>query len=364
MKKKLCFVVDLFPPKHKGGAETLALELSKVFSKYYDVHVVTKWHERLNENENLGFKIYGVKIKSKLFGIKFFETINNFITEIKKIDPDIIYARPFTPSGFISTSYSKKYAVPVVTQCDGGDIRPGWLNPYEKLIVKKVIKDSTRIISSSEEMKNIIARDFERKDVVMIPNGINLKEFNTAKPMILKYPKPRILFVGRMDEMKGTEYLIKAFLDIKYKTKGSLLLIGNGPLKNELSLKYENNKNVVFLGAIDHKYIASYMKASDIFVLPSVDEAMPVVLMEALASGLPIVASKVGGIPELIKKENGILTKPRNTKSISDAILKLLKNKKVMVAMSKRNKEKVKLKSWETVCKSYKRIFDSLINKG
>jgi len=364
MKKKLCIVVDLFPPKYKGGTEMIVLEMAKEFSKTYDVHVVTKWHKRLKENKKINFKIHAVKVKNKNYSIRFINTIGPFLEKIEKINPDIIYARPFTPSGLISIIYSKKHNTPVVTQCEGGDVRSNWLNFYEKIIVNYVIKNSTKIISATNEMKLIMEKKYHRKDVIVIPNGINVEEFKKAKSIKLNYPRPRILFIGRMDEMKGTEYLIRAFTNTNKLKHGSLILIGDGPLKEDLEKKYKKNENIFFLGSVEHNTIPSYMKSSDVFVLPSIDEAQGVVLSEALASGMPIVASNVGGIPELIKKENGILTKPKDYKSIEKAIIKILTNKKDLQKMKINNKKKADKLSWKNICTEYSSIFNKLINES
>ena len=145
-----------------------------------------------------------------------------------------------------------------------------------------------------------------------------------------------ILFVGRLVEFKGTRYLIDA---MKYIKNAKLVIVGKGEEERALrasaaKLKKQINDNgsdLVFLGAKNHEELKTIYASSDIFVLPGVEardrskEGLGLVMLETLASGLPVVASNVGGIPSVIKNgNNGILVPERQPELLAEAITGVL----------------------------------------
>jgi len=107
------------------------------------------------------------------------------------------------------------------------------------------------------------------------------------------------------------------------------------------------------------------MVASDIFVLPSLSESFGIVNIEAMASGLPIIATKVGGIPEIIKDgENGFLVEPKNPEQIAERILYLLSNNNIRRSISFNNKEKAKNYSWDLIVNKLIAVYSLCLNKN
>lgn len=271
----------------------------------------------------------------------------------------MIYARSSTPAGVIATFYGKSYNIPCFVQCEGIDVlaMPLW---FKKTLGYFVMKYATRIISATKTMAKKLAQDYGRKDVVIIENGVNSSEFKNAKAKELAYKKPRVIFVGRIDENKGVEYLIKAFLQVRKNRKSaSLLIVGDGPLKKKLENNYGSMNNIHFLGRIPHEKIPEYLAACDLFVLPSIIEGQGLVLMEALASGLPIIASNLSGISELIVDgENGMLTKAGDENELAEKIELILDDIKLQGKISANNIKKGQLHDWKNVCKQYIRLFE------
>jgi glycosyltransferase involved in cell wall biosynthesis len=143
--------------------------------------------------------------------------------------------------------------------------------------------------------------------------------------------KKIIGFVGGLyEEGKGLKYLIKAFYKVKQEVSNSMLVIvGDGPDKQKLISLAKNlnlEEDVIFTGFKENP--VQYMKGFDLMVLPSLHEAFGAVILEALYVGTPVIGSRIGGIPEVLKYEE-LLFKPRNVDDLSSKIINLLKNNEV-----------------------------------
>ena len=148
-----------------------------------------------------------------------------------------------------------------------------------------------------------------------------------------------------------------------------LVFVGNGMMRNELEMlskKWGIEKNIKFAGFIgDTTKKALYYKSSDIFVLPSTmsTESFGIVNLEAMACGIPIVASKIGGIPDVVKDgENGLLVPPRDSEALADTIIYLLENEDIRKRMGKNGRDKVEDSSWERIAEETEKIYMNLQN--
>ena len=149
----------------------------------------------------------------------------------------------------------------------------------------------------------------------------------------------------------------------KENPNAKLLILGEGEEKENLrkfAIRLKLKDRVIFKGEIPNKEVTEYMVASDVFALPSLSEGFPVTILEAMASGLPIVVTKVTGITEIIiNGENGFLAEPKNTKEIAEKILLLLEDEEMRERISRNNKENVKKYRWESVVERLEEIYRS-----
>lgn len=208
-------------------------------------------------------------------------------------------------------------------------------NPYEDLFS---IGDSFLPISHFWKSKLLdLGAPKDKIDIHRM--GVYTNTFQ-YKPREINLNKPfRFITVGRLTEKKGVEYTIRAASKLKEQLGEGLFyltIIGNGPLEKELrELNSELGLNdiVTFTGALAHKEVAVYLEKSDAFLLPSVTaqngdmEGIPVALMEAMASGLPVISTRHSGIPELvIDNKTGLLADERDASGLADAMLRILQN--------------------------------------
>jgi glycosyltransferase involved in cell wall biosynthesis len=216
----------------------------------------------------------------------------------------------------------------------------------ERRIANKILSKVTdKMIAVSESIKkDIIQYDgIDSSKILVIPNGIDTEKFkpegnfaDISEELSFKRSDIVVGFVGRIVPAKGLEYLIDAFSYIKKGfTNSWLLIVGEGGIMGELRERTKKNNvqdSVIFAGK--RRDIADVLSRTDIFVMPSIAEGLPNALLEAMAMGKPIVATMIGGIPEVIKNGfNGLLVPPRDPAALATAIKELIGNGQLSVRM-------------------------------
>lgn len=208
-------------------------------------------------------------------------------------------------------------------------------------------------------------------DISVIPNGIDLDRFNPNVKPLEKFNDGtiNILFVGRMDTRKGLKYLLKAFSLISEQyPRCRLIIVGGGWLKNYYKIYLSNglSKKVFFEGYVSRADLPRYYASSDIFCAPAIGgESFGIVLLEAMASGKPIVASDISGYNELIQNgKEGILVAPENPKAIMEAVIKLINHKDLRKKLGENGLLKAKEYGWDEVTKQIEDCYYKVLAKN
>lgn len=254
------------------------------------------------------------------------------------------------------------------THCPWTDAFRSWkLKPFlflNNLIFNKLsFKLIDKIVSITPwEVETYLKKYTSLDKVTIIPNGMDPILFKKVIPNNFKKnnnikEKNLVLFFGRLNPTKGPEMLAKAAIEISKERKDiSFVWIGPDEGKaEEVKSLIKDYKNMHYLGPIKGKEkIAEMYQASDVYVLPSYREGAPLTLMEAYASGLPVVASPCNGIPyELKEGVNGFLVPYGNIGLLKKRILEVLDNPSLAKKFSKNNKEKAKNFTWDLITKRY-----------
>jgi len=206
---------------------------------------------------------------------------------------------------------------------------------FDRNLVRKVVqrrlKEFDHVIAVSNDLKEKILADFgvERRRVTVIPNGVDTAKFH---PMDrgrarlqcgLAANRRYLLTVSRFSGEKGLGHLLRAFARLR-SPETELVLIGEGPLKGELLALADSlgvRERLKLPGVLGHAEICAWYNAADLFCLPSLWEGCPNVVIEALACGTPVVASRVGGIPDLVPHDDhGILVPPGDSELLAQAL--------------------------------------------
>ena len=227
----------------------------------------------------------------------------------------------------------------------------GWSHP----ILKYWFRRLDGHIAVSPTARQYASRFFPG-DYRIIPNGINLDRFSVQPQLIpgLNDGKLNILFVGRMEKRKGLRYLLEAYAKIKWDFKDiRLLVVGPGNLDKDCYrvLSERNIQDVTFLGSVSYQDLPRYYWSADICCSPATGrESFGMVLLEAMASGRPVVASRIEGYSAVLDHgEQGLLVPPRDSDSLAEALTLLIRNPELRIQMAKRGRKTVEQYRWEKV---------------
>ena len=195
----------------------------------------------------------------------------------------------------------------------------------------------------------------ETREIEVIPNGIYLPEHSPAQP------KNRILMVSRIFERKGVDVLLRAYAELD--TDWELVIAGDGPyLEAAKALAGELGVTVHFLGHVDKAQLPALYESARIFVLPSLRENFPVVLLEALAGGCAIITTKGSGCSEVVG-EAGLLVEPESSEDLANALAGLLTDEQQIETQRQKSLQRVREFSWERIAARYEEHYRHLLRQ-
>jgi len=365
--EKMIKIAYVFTPIEFGGAEKVNLTfLRNVDRTRFEIQpivLIRPWEENnvVNELEKEKYIIHKipVAIRPRNSGrdyiriIRCFRMLKNSILTSNFFD--LVHSHGYF-ADIIGVSAAKVLKIPHISTCHGfisNDRNLALYNSIDRLL----LCFSDKIIAVSEQIKD----DLERSGIIkskisVIQNAVqtihkaeNYEENRRKKRLALAIKDEEFIvgYVGRLSDEKGVQYLIEAgMLLMETGMPCKILIIGDGPKRKELEdmVKMKGlEDNIIFTGFQTN--IEEWMSLLDIFVLPSLTEGTPMALLEAMAFGLPVVASDVGGIPEIIDSgENGILVPAANPDKIEEAISTICKDNYFRTKLSEMAKKTIRSK--------------------
>jgi glycosyltransferase involved in cell wall biosynthesis len=224
--------------------------------------------------------------------------------------PDVVYAHFLVPSGLIAAQAS----APLVVTAHGRDVRNAGAIPGIAALTRRVARRAAALIAVSDYLR----RELEAKvpeargKTEVIDSGVDLGRFQ-VQPRANGGGGPRFLCVGALTERKNVLRLADAFAKLD---RGSLTFVGDGPLRPEL----ERRAGVTVAGSVPHEEIPAHLAQADVLCQPSLIEPFGQSLLEALACGRPVVGTRIGGPPEFVPPEAGLLVDPADTDELARAL--------------------------------------------
>lgn len=245
------------------------------------------------------------------------------------------------------------------------------INEYIQLsLLKQFNYKTNQIIAVSNSVKNfLISHKLAPEErISVVPNAINLKNLNykTHKPKLKQGNHFIIGTVGSLNHQKGQIYLIEAMEKIiKAYPHLMLEIVGEGDVRGELESRIFElglERHITLLGRQNNP--EKYMTNWDVFVLPSIAETFGIVILEAMNSKIPVIASSVGGITDIIKhQKNGILVPARDVKAIAEAVIDLLSHPAKSAKLVREGAKRVLQYDWKFVVKDIEKVYLNVVSK-
>lgn len=246
---------------------------------------------------------------------------------------DIILAAWAYPDGVAAARLAAKHRVPLVTMVLGSDVNELARRPQLRRQIRWGLGQAGRVLTVSRALADRVeALGIPRERVVVRHNGVDGERFfprdRSALRRELGLPddRPLVCYVGNLKPEKGAAVLVEAMVRLRrhhHRADVLLLVVGGGPLEDSMRRRVEAaglQEQVQFCGRRPHAETAAWIGAADMLCLPSFREGCPNVVLEALACGRPVVASAVGGVPELIDGRCGALVPAGNPEALADAL--------------------------------------------
>ncbi|VAW65934.1 Glycosyltransferase [hydrothermal vent metagenome] len=391
---KLLLVTNLFPTPVDPERGIFTLQLAKSLSKICDITVVCplpyfpalKIFKRFKKYYGFSqvpyqYTLDNITVYSPKYPLipKLSESKHAYLMSIalnrcinslnKKNCYDIINSQWLYPDSCAVDIAIENIDLPHVATGLGCDINHDLYEAGKKEKITRMLNNANAITVVSNGLKNeLIEVGFNNTKITVIANGVDIKKFSPLsendcrESLDLEKNTPIILYVGRLSLEKCVSSLIKSAARlIKQDYSFNLYIVGDGPLRNELESLTEKlniKQQVHFIGNVEHDEIINWMGACNYFCLPSLREGCPNVVLEALSCGRPVIASKVGAIPDVVSDSSGILFSPDDIDSICDAFKSAFDRQ----WDEKRIAESVKKLSWDHAAKKYIDIFNFVLS--
>lgn len=389
-KKKLLVTGSTFP-RWSGDVEPrFILDYAKAMTKYYEVHVLVPmapgaeeeevmegvWVHRyhyfpIHKLETLCYpgaivpRIIEKKIRIMLVPfllLAMHRTLKSYSKEV-----DLVHSHWIIPQGIMQASIKN---TPYIVTGHGGDVTSLNMWPVKEL-KRKTLENAKYITAVSGALAEYIQKFYPNDKTSVIPMGCDTTAFDKRNKRVNFFgqgDKKAILFVGRLAEKKGVTYLIEAMKEVD---DAVLYIVGKGNLEEQLKEQaIELGDKVVFVGPKTHQELPEIYASADVFVAPSITardgdkEGFGLVIIEAMASGIPVVASRSGGIVDIITDgENGLLCEEKNVKQLSEAIKLVLHDCNLRNRLVQMGYKTATENSYDNVGRRYKEIIEQILYK-
>ncbi|MEA3503465.1 MAG: glycosyltransferase family 4 protein [Actinomycetota bacterium] len=364
---RILITTDYFAPHRGGGVEVVVEEVAhRYVVAGHDVRILTMETAGGPPRENMnGFEVVRFPSISltKLVGLQL--TISpsfrwNIAKELADFAPDVVNVHNlFFTTTLLAAPVARKAGIPVITTLHLGEVTmiSGWKGraaaAYERAVGKRVLRRSDHLIAVSEAVaahaQSLGACDIP---IDVIPNGVDLTAYHPAATPQDRSGAVVGIFVGRLLPNKGPQYLLKALQGLPTDLDYLIRIAGDGPMQDELERTVADRglgDRVEFLGL--RSDIPDLMRDADFFVRPSTLEGMPLTVLEAMASGIPVIATNVAGTGEaVVDGETGILIEPGDIKALSGALENMIRNEPTRLEMGAAGRRRAEESfSWDRV---------------
>jgi glycosyltransferase involved in cell wall biosynthesis len=251
--------------------------------------------------------------------VKYLRLASQAVAGARRFRPDVVYAHFLFPAGAIAAAAARASGAGLVVTAHGQDVRNLGAIPGVSSATRLAIRRGRIVAVSDFLRRELVSHLSGLGEVEVIDCGVDLERFHGADPAAARArlgwegQPPFFLHVGSLTDVKNVVRLADAFAALR---RGSLVFVGDGPLRFRL----EGRERVRVVGALPHAEVPRWIAASDVLCQPSLVEAFGQALLEGLASERPVLATRVGGPPEFVTSEVGVLVDPESAEEIKDGL--------------------------------------------
>ncbi|MFH1772987.1 MAG: glycosyltransferase [Patescibacteria group bacterium] len=388
---KILIATDTYYPSVNGAAYFTYRLANTLVQRGYEVFVICPSKSFKNTIiKDKGVTIYGIRsihipvYKNFRMSPSIFSKKTIYKT-IKEIFPDVVHIQNHFLIGKGTAIVAKKLGIPIVGTNHFmpenlvhyfhlPKIAETWLQKFGWKQCVDVFEKLDLVTTPTETAKELLKKAGFSKEVLALSCGIDLERFkptNDGSYLKQRYEIPInkavLLYVGRMDKEKRVEVILHALLDILRTNDAHLVLAGIGEEKQKLetlSQKLGVQKSVTFTGFVPDEDLQNIYRVADIFVIAGIAELQSIVTMEAMASGLPIVAVNAMALPELVHdSKNGFLFPIDDSQALAQKVTTILSDHKLQKEMSKESLEIIKAHDMTKIIKRYESIYHEVTNQ-
>ncbi len=367
-----------FPPTG-GGAGRATYNIARQLARFgHDVDVLTsRYNGQKHYEETDGITIYRVPIFREsihecgfcgAFVYVFFAYLQLHRLLSKK-EYDILHYFFGLPTGLLAVLPARHKHIPFIVSLRGSDVP--FYDPFNnrldiahrllKPVTQKIWNKADRVVALSDSLRRTALKTAPKLKIDVISNGIDSELFRTSTTKGEDESFTfKMIMVSRLIERKGVQYVLAAMSELA-DPGISLTIVGIGNYEKKLKRMCETygiQSSVKFFGYCPNEKLNSLYRESDVFILTSLAESFGIVFLEAMASGLPIIGGRTGGVPAIVSDENGILVEPTSVAEIKNAIVEMKNNPEMRREMALQNRRKVLDQySWQGVAEMYQEIY-------
>ncbi len=351
---KRVVILSAFVSPFRSGAEACAEEVAVRLSDQFEVTIVTaRLHRDLPRREKLSGKVDVFRIG---LGLPVDKWLYPFLAPlaVRSLRPTLVHAilETFAGAALLCTRAIYPAARRLLT-----------LQTTNTDLLRTPIIRSAQMVTAISEILATDARKRGARSVTVIPNGIDAAAIKAAAGRFTKVPN-RLLFVGRLEPMKGIDTLLKALVLLPKNREWKLRIVGDGSLRKSLESLVKDLKiadRVTFTGRLRDEHLWREYAEAEIFCGLSRSEALGNVFLEAQAAGCAVVATRVGGIPEIVLDgQTGVLVAPDNPSAAAAAIDGLLGNPPSRLAFAATGKRFAERFDWNGIAGAYAELWRQL----
>lgn len=389
---KIIYGLEIFLP-HISGVTNIVEATAAHFAKDHDVFVITSSETGKPKeiNSRGGYKI--IRTPSFVNPFKRSTKVSYFAPlEMKKIflriHPDIVHLHDPAFISFSLAQEAKKYHIPVIFTQHSNLLFPSFFVPdfskeavtkFYALYLKAFINNyCDLVITPTKTLKEEIATLQINKNILVLSNGVDLNLFKPQKvssEFLEKYhlqnfsQYPIVLYIGRLDRDKNVELFYQIVPEVIKKSDANFIFIGRGNLSENFKKFFQAKdfiKRVKIIDSVEPNSsdLVNFYNLATLFVIPSFNETQSLVTMEAMACGLPIIASKAGALPELVRNnQNGFLFDPSDAPSFIKGVLEIINSQSLHEKMSLKSLELVQKHEREHIFKKLFSIYTKIYEK-